>query len=790
MKKFKKFLKFTSIFLSLSLLLSVIFCLGFYFFETNGVSLSADKLSSSLAVKARVLDESGETLSPNSRFVRVGSLNQYTLSAFTSAEDKRFYRHHGVDYIRLGGALINNIKTRSFSQGASTISQQLIKNTHLSGEKTIKRKLREFKLTHELEKKFSKTEIMEMYLNSIYFGGGCYGIESAAQHYFSKPANKLSLSESAALAACINAPSIYSLEQPNGKIRQRRDLVLNLMRDYNKISDKDCEEAKREPIVINKSKLSDSGALFNMISQEAAQILNISEGEVLRSDLTIETRIDRDLEKKIEQIVSSKYSSISPSFAVIVADNRTGTISAVCASNGALSIPRQPGSLAKPLFVYAPAIEYGIISPATKILDEKIEISGYSPENADKSYHGFVSAREALAKSYNIPAVKLLNELQVSRAQEFASRLNIKFTGADNNLTIALGGMSEGVKLKTLVDAYSAFACGGNFKENKLITCIKRGDGKILYSDRSRPKRVMKDSTAYLINDMLCSTVTEGTAKRLQGTGYQLAAKTGTVGLSHSNKNTDAYVVCYTGEHTLLCYFGGGVMPEGVNGATYPCALAKEILSVLYRTHSPKNFEMPSSVTLRQINRADYNNNILSIYPSHVSPKPPISSKDTADNKDMPDALLPQNNKAILDYKQSQNATGQALDSCNNQSQTTLNNQPNAPQNNQSKLNTTNQPLVFQNNQTHTTITNQPLAPQKNQQKSATTNQPLAPQNNQPKSATTNQPLAPQNNQQKSATTNQPLASQIGQSQDKAILEVFDIDNLPPLSQSVKIAQP
>lgn len=613
MKRAKRFFKVLSITLALLISIIAISCASFYYAVTSSVSLDKEKLNNLSAVSLEIFDKNKISLKPTSEnYVSIKNLKSATKNAFISAEDKRFYNHKGLDFIRIGGAMVSNIKSHSFSEGASTISQQLIKNTMLSSEKTISRKLKEIKLTKKLEKEFSKDYILELYLNNIYFGNGCYGIENASNHYFSKSAKDLSLAESALLAGTINAPSIYDIEFHTEKALERRNLILKLMKDYGHISKSEYEKAKNEEIKLNLSKLSNSNYLYNEIIEEACKILKISENELKNSNLKIYTYIDLPLQNQINSTISNSYGKLesSPNVASIVAENETNGIVAICGSKKTLSAKRQPGSTIKPILVYAPAIENNIVSPATKIVDEKINIGGYSPENADKTFHGNVSVKSALKNSYNVPAVKLLNELGIKNAQDFAKKMGIEFSDQDNNLAIALGGFTDGVKLSSLVGAYQTFANGGNFSSPKFISKIIKNHNTI-YTNNSKKTNVMKDSTAYLITNMLTETSTSGTAKRLKDFDFEIASKTGTVGLSSSKKNTDAYNISYTSEHTILSYFGGTVMPENINGATYPTMLTKDVLTLLYKNHKPSNFTKPTSVVSKKISKINYEKNII-----------------------------------------------------------------------------------------------------------------------------------------------------------------------------------
>lgn len=613
MKKAKQFFKYFAITTTALALCVILTCTGFFVISTKGVSLNRSILDESTTSSVlQIFDINGNQIKPTTEnFISIKKLSSDTKNAFICAEDKRFYNHNGLDYIRIGGAIASNIKSRSFSEGASTISQQLIKNTHLSNEKTIKRKLKEFKLTKQLENIYSKEEILEMYLNNIYFGNGCYGIENASLHYFGKSASKLSLAESALLAATINAPSIYDIENNIEKALSRRNLILNLMEKHGKITNNEKLSAQSEELNLKLTKLSGNNFIYNEIIEEASLILGKTQTQIKNSNIKIYSHIDLSLQNKIQQIIKNNYSKLesSPNVSSIIINNKTNGITAIIGNKSSILSKKQPGSTIKPILVYAPAIELGKISPATKILDEKINISGYSPENADKKYHGYVSVRESLKNSYNIPAVKILQETGIEQSQNIANKFGIEFSESDNNLAIALGGFTDGTTLKQLADAYSALANNGLFSSSKYINKIET-NSKVVYENKPSKTKAISSSTAYLLTNILQDTTKTGTAKRLKDFSFDIASKTGTVG--SSNSNTDSYNISYTTNHTILSYIGGTSMPSNINGATYPTMLTKDVLSELYKTKKPQNFTLPDSVVIKHIDKTDYQNNIIS----------------------------------------------------------------------------------------------------------------------------------------------------------------------------------
>lgn len=609
MKKFKNILKIGGVSLLILFCFALISSITFFHVTTHGIALDEDKLQVTKTIeKLKIYDSDNKLIKPtSSSYIKLSKLSNDTKNAFICAEDKRFYKHHGLDIIRIGGAILSNLKTKSFSEGASTISQQLVKNTQLTNEKTISRKLKEIKLTHELESKYTKDEILELYLNNIYFGNGCYGIENASQHYFGKSADKLSISESALLAGSINAPSIYDIENNPSQAQERRDLILSLMKNYNCISQDSFNQAINEDIKLTIKPISGNISLYQLVLKEASNILNLSDKQISNGNYNIYTKLDQYLHTSIKKTLQSFNGDFEKS--VIVIDNKTHNMIACYGKNKILENNWQPGSLIKPILVYAPAIEKGIIDENTNLLDEKINIAGYSPENADKKYHGFVSAKTALSNSYNIPAVKLLNELGVNEAKNFAERLGLSFTNNDNHLALALGGFENGLSLKTLGDAYSAFARNGKFQASSFITKITK-NGKTIYKKHNNEKQVMNPNTAYQINNMLLECAKSGTAKRLNNLNFEVCSKTGTVGKNNSSSNTLAYNVCYTTNHTIITMLQSNNLPANINGSTYPTMINKEILSNLYKNHTPQNFAKPASENFTQ--EIDFDNSNIS----------------------------------------------------------------------------------------------------------------------------------------------------------------------------------
>ncbi len=578
MKLIKKLL-----WLILLLLLSVvIFALGYYFTVTKDVSLLPEKLVLSGESVILYDYEGNQILGAADDFLKqttaIENIPEHTKQAFIDTEDKRFYSHRGYDFQRIARATINNIKSRSFKEGASTISQQLIKNTHLTQEKTIKRKLKEWKLTRALEKEYSKKEILERYLNTIYFGHGCFGITAACEFYFEKTPADLTLSESAVLAGLVKAPNNYSPFKNPENCAKRKSIVLNLMHKNGSITQTEKLNALHEDLPVEKKKRN-NGSYTQFVFDELSA-LSEKYGFEIGGKIEIYTYYDEKLQKEVTEILEEHATSDK---AALVLDCETLGFKACGGTVG--NIKRLPGSLIKPLLVYAPALEENILSPATPILDGKINYSGYSPENYDGKYHGYISARECVEKSLNIPAVKTLESLGVKKGAAYLEKLGLPILEEDKSLALALGGMKNGFSLKSLVSAYSTLQNGGELGECGFISAVKINHLPVYTKSKTR-NRVFSEESVALMTDMLKSTVQKGTAKKLRALPFEIAAKTGTVGSEKGN--TDAYALSYTTRDCIGVWLGNADnTPIDYTGGGLPCNILLQLNEALF-THYDK----------------------------------------------------------------------------------------------------------------------------------------------------------------------------------------------------------
>ncbi len=548
----------------------------------------------------------GEKIPDKSAFqyVKSDELPKYLTDAFIAIEDKRFYSHNGIDLRAIGRALFSDLTAGKIKEGGSTISQQLVKNAFLSGEKTLTRKLKEMKLTRELERNYSKAEILEMYLNTVYFGNGCNGISSAANAYFGKKPKDLTVGESASLAAIVKSPARYDPFKNPDELKKRRDLVLSEMKKQNLIG-KDVEKTEISKELSVKKKDFTKDGIFSdvadMIKNRARNILgyeNVSDlnGYKIKCALNKETTLS--LPDAGEYVTGLEYTAL-------VIENASGRI--IAERTTADGIKRCPASAIKPCLIYAPAIETGEYTEATKILDEKTKFGDFEPSNYGDEYYGYVNLKESLSKSLNVPSVKIAETLGLAEIKKYAKKLGITYENDD--LSVALGNLSGGITAEQLASSYLPFSGNGIYKQAFLIVKIENEKGITVYKRSEKEEKVFTEETAFIINDMLKSAVKTGTAKKLNCFDFDICAKTGTNGTKQGN--TDAYCVAYTSKHTVLVWLGKkeGLTDNSVSGSTYPSMIARDIIKNLYKDVKPQNFSAPSGVVFTRIDKNEYDLN-------------------------------------------------------------------------------------------------------------------------------------------------------------------------------------
>lgn len=623
-KKNHRFLK--KFLLCFSVAFLILFGSAFTYFVVlyNRYDLDINKLTSvNNGIKVYSASGKDNTLyNSNRSIVEIDSLPQYVLDAFVDVEDKRFYSHKGFDLKRIAKAGIVNLTTKSKSQGASTISQQLIKNALLSNEKTYKRKLKEIVLSIKLEKKFNKHQILEMYLNTIYFGQNAYGIENASRVYFGKSAKNLTLNEACCLAGLIKSPAKYSPINNYNNAVNRKNLVAKFMLDQNSITQQNYRQIVESGLDIATEQKTDFSYEREAI-YEACTLLNITERELINADYEIVTNKQDDLQKQLieanTQILHAAKNSTGQNLdsLSIVASNDGKVLAYFANSKYNLhNMRRQPASILKPLAVYLPCIKHNILSPATQLLDEPINYNGFSPKNADGKFAGYVSTREAVAQSLNIPAVKALDYVGLDNAIDFLADLGINLSKDDHNLALALGATVDGVKINQIVSAYMTVANFGKYRPICFVNKILNKQGKIVYSAQDYSEKVIDDASCFLLTDCLKQTSKTGTARRFASLDFDVAAKTGTA--YDGKNNTDLYNVAYTTEHTFLTWVGNisdNKLDNKLHSSCHPTEINKMVLQNLYKTHRPNNFITPNGVEKAAYDLDEYQTNHAIIAP-------------------------------------------------------------------------------------------------------------------------------------------------------------------------------
>ncbi|MBN2879325.1 MAG: PBP1A family penicillin-binding protein [Clostridia bacterium] len=567
----------------------------------------------------------------NRTYVSIDKIPDHVVNAFIAIEDTRFYEHDGIDFIRFFGSLLANIKSMSFSQGFSTISQQLIKNTHLSSEKIINRKVQEMYLAVKLEQNYTKDQIMEMYLNYIYFGNGAYGIEAAALSYFNKDVSELTISEGAMLAGVIKATATYAPHINLDKSITRRNLVLKQMLTYGYITEAQYQQAINEApqLAVSRPGNTEYGQFVDYALEEASEILGMSYEEMISSGYRIYTTMDAAMQKAAQEdfendelFPKDASDGAKAEAAAVVIDSKTGAVKVLVAGreyvakgiNRAIDARRQPGSTIKPVLVYGPAVDRFGYTGASLIEDKEIDINGYSPSNYDGTYSGWVSMRHAVEDSINIPAVLVLQDIGVENGKAYAEKSGIPFDASDDNLALALGGFTYGVTPLEIAAAYQPYANQGIYNEPYVIESIEDSYGQLLYQHESNSVQVVDSSTAFIMTDIMKTTVKSGTAHRVAIDGVEIAGKTGTVSFQNGKGVNDAWTVAYTSEDIVAVWNGFDMpssehyMSSSETGGRYPAMMIHEILSQMYSSHIPAPFPSDEGVVSVKLDKVMYNN--------------------------------------------------------------------------------------------------------------------------------------------------------------------------------------
>ncbi|GFN23174.1 transglycosylase domain-containing protein [Thermanaeromonas sp. C210] len=577
---------------------------------------------------------------------------KYLQDAVIAIEDVRFYQHHGIDLRSIARAAVTNLLHRQIREGGSTITQQLAKNAFIEDwERTFRRKIQEAILALQIERVYTKEEILEHYLNIVYLGPGIYGVKAAAEAYFGKDVQDLTLAESALIAGIIQSPARYSpLIKNNEKAaKERQATVLANMVKYGFISQAEADQALQQELVFN-SKPPTSTPKYpyfvDAVIEEASRLLEengISAGELFRGGLHVYTTLDPKVQAKMEEVYANPANfPKSPSerlveSAMVVLDPHTGEIRGLVGGrqytarrglNRATQAERQPGSTIKPLVVYAPALERGF-TPASVIDDVPTTFPGspkpFTPRNYDGRYRGLISMREALRWSVNVAAVKMLHTIGVDTGWEYGRKLGLPLQEGDRNLSLALGGITSGVTPLQMAAAYGVFANGGVYVAPHTVTRITDRHGRDLVVNTPQQQVIMSEQMAYLMTDMLQTVVKSGTGQRAQ-IGRPVAGKTGTTSLPDLpafrgvSGEKDAWFVGYTPELVAAVWMGyDQTDPQhylrGVAGGSYPALIWRQVMQEALKGVPVQNFPRPSGIVYADV---DAKSGLL---PSDLTPK-------------------------------------------------------------------------------------------------------------------------------------------------------------------------
>ncbi len=545
--------------------------------------------------------------------------------AFVAIEDERFWQHSGFDLKRLVGATVNYVIFRKSDYGGSTITQQWVKNVTKDDGVNAGRKIREILRAIKVENEFTKEEILELYLNTIYLSHGCNGVQSASHMYFGKDVSELNLAESACLAGITQLPSKYDpIDNPEENYK-KRCIILDKMLELGMIDEDECQEAKDYEIQfnINADAETADGEKINSyfveavieevlkdLQKEKGYSANYAAKLLYNGGLQIYTTYDPNIQYAIETVFQnednfskSSYTEVQPQSAMVIMDPYTGAIKGLYGGRGvkkanltlnrATNTLRSPGSTIKPIAVYTPAVEEGLIGSASIINDNKITISGWTPHNYDYRYHGRMTIRTALENSYNIPAIKVLQLIGVNKSYDFMTK-NLGFTSLVSSRTedngkvttdkalaaLALGGLTDGVSVKEMCAAYSTFPNEGVYTTPYTYTKILDHDGNLLLEKNIRTSRAYSKETASIMTHMMQGVVTRGTgtAARLSN-GMPAAGKTGT-----SENTTDLWFCGYTPYYCGAVWYGYDI-PDDMAGFTsggISASLWKKVMDQLH----------------------------------------------------------------------------------------------------------------------------------------------------------------------------------------------------------------
>lgn len=540
----------------------------------------------------------------NRTVVSIEKVPDHVQDAFISIEDSRFRDHSGVDFRGIMRAIYKDIIAMKKVEGASTITQQLAKNLFLTNDKTWMRKTKEVMAAIYLERNYSKDEILELYLNRIYFGEGTYGIETASQHYFQRSVTDLTIAQGALLAGLPKAPNTYSPFDHPEQAQQRRNLVLSRMYDVGSIDAAIMKQMQGSTLAVERSESKEetwSNSYVDLVIKEAAEKYHISRDELKRGGYRIVVPMDPDIqqiaaeEMKTGEFIEGSSGPVEGAFTLM--DHHTGAMVAAIGGRdykhgefNRVRAKHPPASIIKPFAVYGPAMMTGDFDPFSLLSDERQAFGAddYTPGNHDNQYDGEVSLYQALVDSKNVSAVWLLDRIGIPYAKTYLDKAGL--TTTDGGLAIALGGMSDGYSPQQLTEAYGLLPQGGTKKDSYTISKIFDRNEEIIHEHKSESTEVFDEQTAWYLTEMLQTTVKEGTA-RAGDYSKALAGKTGT------HEDEHVWFAGYTPEYAGVLWMGYDEPGELEGSSAYPTRLMKSILTKVDRQKTlAAAFDKPEGV--------------------------------------------------------------------------------------------------------------------------------------------------------------------------------------------------
>ncbi|PSL45144.1 penicillin-binding protein 2A [Salsuginibacillus halophilus] len=603
----------------LALLTALVVAIGTYATVLVAGSLLFDEEQLEMNEVTEVVDPSGETVAEiaeeERKPVEISEVPPHVQDAFIAVEDVRFYEHQGIDLRAIGRALYRDILAGELAEGGSTITQQLAKNAFLSHDQTFLRKTKEVLIAMHMERNYSKAELLEMYMNQIYFGHGAHGVQVASERYFQKDVSALNEAEAALLAALPKGPNLYSPARDPERAEQRRNLALGLMLQHEFIDEDTFEAAEREPVPESVETNSTNAALLpylDMVYEEAEDRYGLTRTELRTGGYQVQVPMNTELQiSSYEKFQNDSYfpgNAETIQGAFVLMDHSTGGVQAVQGGRNYESqglnraqVHRQPGSILKPLAVYAPALETGMYHPYSQLKDERLEYDDYAPRNHDDVYEGEVTMREAVAVSKNTSAIWLLNEMGLGLSHEFMDSLGMPIEEA--GLEAALGALSEGFTPVEMAEAYSVFSNHGTLQKTRFIDQIEADGDQIAELESvgdHDTEQVLSTQSAWYMTEMMQDVVQEGTGSAGQS-NHALAGKTGTTSFGEAEGVAmDAWFAGYTPEYTGVLWMGFDRTSEEEHlegGSSYAAELFKEILNDEQPSSDAAAFQPPEGAT-------------------------------------------------------------------------------------------------------------------------------------------------------------------------------------------------